>query len=443
MTTFMITTLGCKVNQFETEAIGLALSRKGWTRTGKGREADVCIINTCTVTGKASMQSRQTIRNIIRNCPRARIIVTGCYAQTEASEISKIEGVHRIISHREKHLIPDLILADMDAASPHSRLLVSADCDTSCKETRFSAIDVTVAGSRTRPFLKIQDGCNAFCTYCIVPHTRGRSRSMEPDEAVRRLHDLGRAGYKEAVLTGIHIGHWGLDLSPAQTFADLLRRIETERPLPRIRIGSIEPAEISDEIIDLLAASDLFCPHVHIPLQSGDDTILKRMHRPYDRELFRDRVTAITTRIPHAAIGVDTLIGFPGETEQAFANTYDLIDSLSIMYLHVFPFSPRPRTPAASFPDPVPADIVKQRTERLRALGVAKKQAFLESLAGTRSEVLIETRRDRKSGRLKGLTGNYATVFIDGPDNLFNTLQTVELDGVRDEGLTGHLIKSV
>lgn len=439
MTTFMMTTLGCKVNQFETEAIGLALGRKGWTRTGKGREADVCIINTCTVTGKASMQSRQAIRNIIRNCPEARIIVTGCYAQTEASEISKIPGVHRIISHKEKHLIPDMIVEDVMASKTQGPIL-SPDCDESCLETQFQAIDVTVAGNRTRPFLKVQDGCNAFCTYCIVPHTRGRSRSMSSDEVLMRLHDLGQAGYKEVVLTGIHIGHWGSDFSTKQSFVDLLKRIEDERPVPRIRVSSIEPKEITEDIVSLFASSDMFCHHVHIPLQSGDDVILERMHRPYDRELFRNRVSSIVSRMPDAAIGVDTLVGFPGETDQAFANTYDLIDSLPIMYLHVFPFSPRIKTPAASFPDHVAPDIMKSRTERLRALGSQKKETFLMTMRGKTVKVLIENKRDRKSGMLKGLTSNYATVFVDGPDSLFNSIHSVLIETASHSHVKGRLI---
>ncbi|MBU1172579.1 MAG: tRNA (N(6)-L-threonylcarbamoyladenosine(37)-C(2))-methylthiotransferase MtaB [Proteobacteria bacterium] len=440
MTKFMMTTLGCKVNQFETEAIGLALIRAGWERTGKGKEAHVCIINTCTVTGKASMQSRQAIRNIIRNCPDARIIVTGCYAQTEASEISKIQGVHRIISHKEKHLIPDMILHDVHDSTSKG-LTLSPDCDESCQETEFKSIDVTVFGNRTRPFLKIQDGCNAFCTYCIVPHTRGRSRSMDKDQIITRLHDLGRAGYKEVVLTGIHIGHWGSDLIPRQSFVDLLKHIDDEHPVPRIRLSSIEPREITEDMVSLFAASDMFCHHFHIPLQSGDNGILERMHRPYDRDLFRDRVTTIVSHIPDAAIGVDTLVGFPGETDQAFNNTYELIESLPIMYLHVFPFSPRIKTPAASFPDHVAPDIMKLRTERLRALGALKKETFLKTCCGKTLEVLIENKRDSKSGMLKGLTSNYATVFVDGPDTLFNSLQRVLIDRAYSNHVTGTLIK--
>lgn len=435
---FMMTTLGCKVNQFETDAIALALQNAGWVRTPKGHDAHVCIINTCTVTGKASTQSRQAIRHIIRQCPHAEIIVTGCYAQTEAEEISQINGVHRIISHREKHLIPEMILSGQGLA-PSSQPLMSPDCNHSCTETTFASPDLTVFGKRTRPFLKIQDGCDAFCTYCIVPHTRGRSRSMEKNEVLKRLFDLGQAGFKEVVLTGIHIGNWGADLKPAQSFTDLLKAIEAKKPVPRIRISSIEPVEITDDMVNIMASSSMFCPHAHIPLQCGDNDILKRMKRPYDRDFFKDRVLALVSAMPHAAIGCDVMVGFPGETNQAFENTYNLIESLPVMYLHVFPYSPRPKTPAAAFPDQVHPDIVKKRTERLRNLSAEKKARFLKRLDAQTLEVLIESKRDRKSGLLKGLTQNYATVMCDGQDNLFNTLQQVIIKQVYNDHLKGSI----
>lgn len=426
-TRFLTTTLGCKVNQFETDAIALALKQAGWQQTKKGNEADVCIINTCTVTGKASTQSRQAIRHIIRKCPHAQVIVTGCYAQTEADEIRQIKGVHRIISHREKHLIPGMILSEAETVLPPLPM-ISPDCNQSCSETSFASLDLTVSGTRTRPFLKIQDGCDAFCTYCIVPHTRGRSRSMPQNEVLKHLSDLGQAGFKEVVLTGIHIGNWGSDLSPSRSFEDLLQEIDKQKPLPRMRISSIEPLEITQSMVELMASSSMFCPHVHIPLQSGDNGILKRMKRPYDRELFKDRVETIASLMPGAAIGVDMLVGFPGETDEAFENTYSLIESLPVMYLHVFPFSPRQKTPAASFPDQVDPDVMKERTERLRSLSSQKKAGFLQKLAGQTLDVLIESKRDRKTGLLKGLSPNYATVLCQGPDSLFNTIQRVRID---------------
>lgn len=433
MPTFFITTLGCKVNQFEAEAIGLALTGAGWEKTTKPASADICIINTCTVTGKASMQSRQAIRNIIRNSQNSKVIVTGCYAQTEADEIKTIDGVDSIISHTEKHRIPSMILDEAGELLPE----VSNDCDSSCSETHFRQIDVDVHGNRTRPFLKIQDGCDAFCTYCIVPHSRGRSRSMDADDVIKKLKTLGDSGYLEVVLTGIHIGAWGNDLSSGQSFYDLLRLIDREKPVNRIRLSSIEPGEISDDIISLVAESDTFCNHFHIPLQSGDNTILKRMHRPYTREQFSHVVETIHKKIPDASIGIDTLVGFPGESDEEYLNTYSLIEGLPVTYLHVFPFSPRKKTPAASFPDQIHPDTKNKRTELIRQLGSLKKSAFLSSQEGKTESVLIETRRDRVSGFLKGLTSNYVTVLVDGPDILKNTIVPVSLQHHTDTAMIG------
>lgn len=431
---YSIKTLGCKVNQFETEAIGLSLQQKGWEKAAKGDNADLCIINTCTVTGKASLQSRQTIRSIIKNNPGAKVIVTGCYAQTEADEIKKIEGVHSIISHAEKYKIPEMV------GNVQAETFVSTDCNSSCTETEFKAPDIDVHGSRTRPFLKIQDGCNSFCTYCIVPHTRGRSRSMAPDLVLKRLKALGENGYKEIVLTGIHIGHWGEDLEPPFAFADLLKRIEKEKPVTRIRLSSIEPGEVTDEIISLFTSSDIFCNHFHIPLQSGDDNTLRRMHRPYDSDFFRKLVERIHSTAPDAAIGVDVLTGFPGETDEEFNNTYTLIETLPISHLHVFPFSPRKKTPAATFPDQITDDVKKQRTEKMRLLGDRKKRAFLESLKGKTLEVLIENSRDKKTGKLKGLSSNYAVVQTEGPDSLKNSVTDIRIESVTPEYVSGSIV---
>ncbi len=431
MSKYSIKTLGCKVNQFETEAIGLSLEQIGWEKAKKAEPSDLCIINTCTVTGKASLQSRQAIRNIIKKNPDAKVIVTGCYAQTEADEIKKIDGVHSIISHAEKYKIPEMVQTIPE------KNIISTDCNASCAETEFKNIDIDVHGNRTRPFLKIQDGCNSFCTYCIVPHTRGRSRSMEPDAVLKKLKALNENGYKEIVLTGIHIGHWGTEFKPALDFTWLIKKIEAEKPVQRIRLSSIEPGEISDEIIEIFAASDIFCKHFHIPLQSGDDNILKRMHRPYTRDFFKKRVVKIHSASPDAAIGVDTLIGFPGETDEEFNNTYSLIEELPISHLHVFPFSPRKKTPAASFSDQVPEDVKKQRTEKMRQLGELKNNNFLKSLVGKTLNVLIENGRDRKTGDLKGLSSNYAVVHIKGENSLKNTITKVKITEYCPEYLTG------
>ena len=434
MPSFFITTLGCRVNRFESDAVAMALTSLGWAKSDKAASADYCIINTCTVTGKASVESRNMIRQMVRNNPDAQVVVTGCYAQTEAEEIEKIDGVAAVISHTEKHKVPDYIVALHETGQAH----FSEDRNKSCRETLFHGIDVEVPGTRTRPLLKIQDGCDAFCSYCIVPHTRGRSRSMAKDEVLQRLKGLGEKGFQEVVLTGIHIGCYGLDLTPKTSFYELLKAMDEERPVQRVRLGSMEPMEIGDELVELAASSPFFCDHFHIPLQSGDDDILKRMKRPYTAQRFRDLATIIHKASPTAAIGADVIVGFPGETEAQFENTCKLLESLPLAYLHVFPFSPRERTPAASFDGKIDGETMKARTAKVRAIGDAAKKRFMEQAIGTKVEVLVERVRDKKSGRLKGLTSNYIPVQIEGDDDLMNTLVPVTLTQIHDGGfLTG------
>lgn len=434
---FHISTLGCKVNQHESDVLAAALNAHGWQAVANGAIADICIVNTCTVTQKASMQSRQMIRQLQRRHPGARIIVTGCYAQIAPAEIESIEGVHAIVGHSRKSDLPELIVqvaAHTDAA-PYCAV---EDLDAGIP---FAEPLVTAPGTRTRPFLKIQDGCNSFCTYCIVPYARGRSRSMRPEQVLRHLNHLGTMGYHEVVLTGIHLGAYGMDLSPSTPLQDLLDQITTHRPVTRIRLSSIEPNELNRSIIDLVASSDIFCPHFHLPLQSGDDTILKRMHRPYTRDLFRQQVLAIKTRMPQATVGADVLVGFPGEDDDSFANTAQLIEELPLSYLHVFPFSRRPGTPACDYPDQIPPQVLKQRTARIREIGLEKKRVFMRSAVGQKAAVLVETRRDTGTGRLKGLTPNYLSVMLEDDDRHMNTVVPVVIEGVYNDGsLFGRIV---
>jgi len=435
---FIVSTLGCKVNQYESDSLAAGLRAHGWQPAGTGETADVCVVNTCTVTQKASMQSRQLIRQLQRQHPGARIVVTGCYAQIAPDEIAAVAGVHVIAGHSRKADLPAMIMkAAGDAGAAPLRAL-----DRLSPTLPFDTPANPAPGSRTRPYLKVQDGCNSFCTYCIVPHARGRSRSMPPDQVLRHLRRLGAMGYHEVVLTGIHLGAYGLDLQPAGSLFALLETLADARPLNRIRLSSIEPHELSDDLIDLVAASDVFCPHFHLPLQSGDDTILKRMHRPYSRDLYGQRVAHIKDRLPWAAVGADVLVGFPGEDETAFDQTCQLIEMLPLTYLHVFPFSARPGTPAAAYPAQVPHEVVKRRTARVRAIGADKKQAFLNSALGRKTEVLVETRRDPATGRLKGLTPNYLTVLLEGRDDSMNTVVPVEITGIHDERrLEGRIVR--
>ncbi len=435
MKKLLIQTLGCKVNQCESAAIGKALveSDQGFDFAGDGA-ADVVIVNTCTVTRKAAMQSRQAVRQAIRANPAARIVVTGCHAQTAPSELAAIDGVDLIVGNRDKHRLPQQILSDMpDDAGQEA----SAACQQIAGIDHSAGLPGIAHGGRTRPYLKIQDGCNAFCTYCIVPYARGKSRSLPPGLVLNQIEELGRLGYREVVLTGIHIGCYGRDLEPTIGLYDLLCRIRDVGAIDRLRISSIEPVELTDDIIGLAAAGEnspgMLCRHFHIPLQSGDDGILKRMHRPYGSDYFRDRVQSIIGRLPDAAIGVDTLIGFPGETDLAFENTYALIQSLPVAYLHVFPFSPREGTPAFSFKDQIPVSVIKRRCAKMRRLGEKKRKAFYGRHVGKTVSVLVEGTRDPISGRLKGLSDNYIPVCFDGPEELANTFQQVTIQRVSPE----------
>ncbi|RUA00620.1 MAG: tRNA (N(6)-L-threonylcarbamoyladenosine(37)-C(2))-methylthiotransferase MtaB [Deltaproteobacteria bacterium] len=419
---FKIITLGCKVNQCESESLGRQLAERGERPTGQDEAADLCIINTCTVTAKAASQSRQAVRRAIRDNPDAQIVVTGCHAQTDPEAFEKINGVNQVVGYRAKGHLPEML-------RPSSTGIVDRDV----LDDRFSPLVIGVGDDRTRPFLKIQDGCDAFCTYCIVPYARGRSRSMPLQMVLANLMELKASGYHETVLTGIHLGAYGQDQVPPVGLNTLLGKIEASRAPDRIRLSSIEPCELTDGLIDQVAGNEMFCRHFHIPLQSGDDGILSRMRRPYTAGFFKERVLKIIERMPDAAIGIDTLVGFPGETAQAFENTLAMIDDLPVAYLHVFPFSARPGTPAAHYPDQVSPEVVKVRCQRMRTLGLQKRSGFYRRHLDRTLTVLIENRRDRITGWLKGVTSNYVAVQVDGDDALMNRLIRVRINRVDEE----------
>ena len=423
---FSITTLGCKVNQYESDALAFQLKGSGCHPVHREEKAHLYIINTCTVTQKASMQSRQAVRQAIRSNPGARIIVTGCYAQTEPDEINKIKGVHHIIGHDDKHKIHEIVLS-LYRKDPPYPTIIRRNIIT---EQAFEQTPAAVSGNRTRPFLKIQDGCDSFCTYCIVPYARGRSRSMPLENVLENIRQLKQAEYHEVVLTGVHLGAYGLDLSPKVDLTELLNRIHKSSPMDRVRLSSIEPHELTQDIIRLVAETESFCNHFHIPLQSGDDRVLKKMHRPYTNSFLKDLIIKINQWIPDAAIGVDTLIGFPGETENAFENTYSLIKELPVTYLHVFPFSARKNTPASSYPKQVDSKTIKARCEKMRNLGNEKKRNFYKKFKGKKVGILIEDKRDKSTGLLKGITSNYIPVHINGEDNLKNTIVQIRIDSI-------------
>ncbi len=421
--TYTITTLGCKVNRYESEAMGEALEARGWRPCGTKTRADLLVVNTCTVTGKAAAQSRQAIRKAIRAHDRATMVVTGCGAQRDPQRLAAIPGVDYVVGNSFK--------ADVARISPHTRHsppeIRVADIR---RVRRFQDLPITRFGDRTRCFVKIQDGCDAFCSYCIVPYVRGPSRSLASATVHERLGDLQAAGYAEAVLCGIHLGHYGQDLTPATSLLQLLRSVDRLPRAPRLRLSSIEPLELSESLIDHVARSRRLCPHFHIPLQSGDDAILSAMHRPYDTAYVAWLVDRIKRTLPDAAVGMDVLVGFPGETPEAFERTCALIRRLPVSYLHVFPYSHRQGTAAAALPDPVPPSIIKQRCTLLRKLGAEKRKAFYHAAIGSTGQVVFEEQRDRITGRLKGFTGNYIPVIMEGRVGRCGRITEVRLDRI-------------
>jgi len=415
-----VTTLGCKVNQFESESLRSELQSLGWRFSDGAETADVCIINTCTVTQKASMQSRQAIRRAIRENPGAIIVATGCYAQSEPLELQKIENLDYIIANSDKHRIARIVTeASQPSRADTNPVVLHHDIRL---ERCLHNISAPITSDRTRPFIKIQDGCDHFCTYCIVPYTRGKSRSLPVEAVMNEICNLPPDKSNEIVLTGIHLGRYGLDFSPPSSLLDLLNRIHETDKIGRIRLSSIEPLEFTDDLLNFSAASKRICHHFHIPLQSGDASILKKMNRPYDPVFFDELIQKIHIAIPDVSIGVDVMVGFPGETDDAFANTYQLLEKLPIAYLHAFPFSPRPGTPASQFQDQVDAAVIKTRRNRLLTLGMKKKAAFYHEIIGKTLVVLVENKRDTATGLLTGVSGNYVRVLLDGDDRLKSQL---------------------
>lgn len=408
MKKFYIETLGCKVNQYESDGISQDLESRGWKKGNKKEKTDLFIVNTCAVTSKASMQSRQMIRKLIRENPDAKVIVTGCHAQTEPEQIRKIEAIDSIVCHKDKLRIADFLSEEFT----EDRIPSFSEVDHT-KSNTFKGFHQAVSGSMTRAYLKIQDGCNSFCSYCIVPYARGSSVSMNENDVLRNLYELNSRGFREVILTGIHTGLWGKDLKTKSSLSRLLKTINKKKPVSRIRLSSIEPGEITESLIELATPGNILCDHFHIPLQSGDDDILKKMQRPYRAAFFEETIQKIHEKLPFAGIGVDTLIGFPSESDEQFEKTYKLIKKLPISYLHVFPFSARKGTPAYHFDKKVDTRVIKERCTRMRKLGQKKQQAFIKKNMNRPLQGLVQNKADSKTGFYKAVTSNYLTLFLD------------------------------
>jgi threonylcarbamoyladenosine tRNA methylthiotransferase MtaB len=393
-------TLGCKLNYAESSAIGAAFARRGFAIVELGAPADVIVINSCTVTENADRECRQVVRRALRANPEAFVIVTGCYAQLQPEEIASIDGVDLVLGSAEKFRIFDFEETFRKADVPRIAVGEIGDVDT------FGPAASGEGDGRTRAFLKVQDGCDYSCTFCTIPLARGASRSQPIDEAFEGACGLVRAGYREIVLTGVNVGDFGR--GRGETFHDLLVRLHDVPGLERLKISSIEPNLLEDRIIELAARSDRMLPHFHIPLQSGSDQVLGRMRRRYRSELYRGRVERIVELMPDAAIGVDVIVGFPGETEADFEATRELLHELPVAYFHVFTYSERENTPAARSGDSVPIEERRRRTTILRTLSEKKRAAFAARYEGRSRRALFE--HGNRNGSIVGLTDNYIRV---------------------------------
>lgn len=427
-------TLGCKLNYAETSSIGRMFEEAGYGEIGFHDGADICVINTCSVTDFADKKCRKIVRQAMRNNPQSLVVVTGCYAQLKPEEISNIPGVDLVLGAAEKFRILDYI---DDLSKTQNKGMVSAGEVSAAKDF----INAFSFGDRTRSFLKVQDGCNYKCTFCTIPKARGASRSDTVENVVANARKIADMGVKEIVLTGVNIGDFGNGTEVIEgtkpkkeaLFIDLIKELDKVEGIDRFRISSIEPNLCSDEVIEFVAGSKRFAPHFHIPLQSGNNKQLQMMKRRYKRELYAQRVEQIRNLIPHCCIGVDVIVGFPGETEEDFLETYHFINELDVAYLHVFTYSERPNTPALEMDGKVPMEERRRRNKMLTILSEKKKRAFYQKHQGETRPVLFEVHKDKNL--ISGFSDNYIKIEMPFEEGLLNTIEKVDLETLTPDGV--------
>ncbi len=408
-------TLGCKLNFSETSTLAREFEQAGIVRAARGEAADICVVNTCSVTEHSDKKCRNIIRKIVRENPGAIVAVTGCYAQLKPADVAAIEGVDLVIGNNEKGNLPERVrkLSGKGRAAVHT-------CDAEELTSFFAAFS---SGDRTRAFLKVQDGCDYRCSYCTIPLARGGSRNIGIEELVQEAGLIAKGGQKEIVITGINTGDFGRTTD--ESFLNLLRALDTVDGIERYRISSIEPNLLTDEIIAFTAASEKFQPHFHIPLQSGSDRILGLMRRRYTTAAFADRMAAVRRAMPDAFLGIDVIVGFPGETDADFEETYRFLEEIEPAFLHVFPYSVRPNTPAAAMPCKVTPAVAAERVARLMELSEGNHRRFIERFSGQEADVLFEG--FRKGGAMFGYTGNYIRVEAPYQREAINAICRVKL----------------
>lgn len=419
-------TLGCKLNFSETSTIARTLENNGFARVGMDEDPDVFVLNTCSVTAQADKKCRQVIKRVLRRTPGVTVVVTGCYAQLKPKEIAEMPGVDLVLGANEKFDVPAFLeRVDKKQAGDDAQVYAGAIKHARSFHPSFSH------GDRTRSFLKVQDGCDHCCSFCTIPFARGRSRSATVEETLNRAREVAATEAREVVLTGVNIGDFGKGTE--ESFLDLIRGLEHVEGIDRFRISSIEPELLTDAIVDHVAGSGKFVPHFHIPLQSGSDEILARMRRKYDTDLYRGRVEKVLDTMPHAAIGVDAIVGFPGESESHFMETYDLLKDLDVAYLHAFTYSDRERARASRMDDKVPMETRKERSRMLRILSEKKKQRFYRDNIGGVRHVLFEA--TEHEGCIEGYTENYVRVRVPWDASLIGHIRRVSLQKMGDDGL--------
>lgn len=422
-------TLGCKLNFSETSTIARSFTDEGFDRVEFEEVADIYVINTCSVTENADKRFKTIVKKAQEANPDAFVAAVGCYAQLKPEELAAVDGVDLVLGAKEKFKITDYLndLSKNDFGKVHS-------CEI--EETDFYVGAYSI-GDRTRAFLKVQDGCDYKCTYCTIPMARGISRSDTLENVLKNAKEISEKGIKEIVLTGVNIGDYGKgefgNKRHEHTFLDLVKALDKVEGIERLRISSIEPNLLKNETIDFVAKSNTFVPHFHIPLQSGSNEILKKMKRRYMRELYTERVSQIRKVMPHACIGVDVIVGFPGETDEHFLETYHFLNDMDISYLHVFTYSERDNTEAAEMDGVVPQKVRAKRSKMLRGLSVKKRRSFYESQLGTTRTVLFEG--ENKEGYIHGFTENYVKVKMPWNPEFVNTLHTITLTNIDEDGL--------
>jgi threonylcarbamoyladenosine tRNA methylthiotransferase MtaB len=443
MKTCSFITLGCKVNQYETQALREAVMSSGYVEASMSTPADLCVINTCTVTSTSDEKSRQQIRKVIRNNPDATVIVTGCYAESDSEAIKMIEGVGYVFEKGKENKIIDFIKSGFvlnnnsvpvssSIRDPHTNKLRRNESAFNLKISKFDG--------HTRAFLKIEDGCDLFCSYCIIPFVRGKVTSKKISDILFEAEQLVSNGFKEIVLTGIHLGAYGRETGYQINIIDVLEGLQTLPGLERIRLSSIEVNEITDRLIEVIADSDKVCPHFHLPLQSGDDYILKKMNRKYNTYQYMQTLEKIKEKFELPSISTDVIVGFPGEKRKHFENTLKLCKHVGFSRAHIFPYSPREDTPAAKMPDHCTSFDIKLRKKELESIAAETSLSYKNLFVGTKISILVEGTRDKKTGQLSGHSDRYVKVLFGGTDDLKNEIVDIYVEKALSKFVIGKLL---